>query len=188
MWNPDWLFGEKIGVLDIEIPGEPRPLHRPLAGVTWVGRKPRGTIRDNPENRVSREFVRRVVEEFIMEGRTQPPNPTHLPFPLPKKLFYFRVVILNGYDSDPKDAKSTKPDIDNLEKLVYDALNGLIWEDDGQVTSALVEKGPMPEAKQKLIIEVWLSEKGRRWSKPHIQNPVHKKKPKAKQAAILGLY
>jgi len=30
--------------------------------------------------------------------------------------------------------KDTKPDIDNLQKLVADALNGIVYEDDSQVT------------------------------------------------------
>lgn len=30
-------------------------------------------------------------------------------------------------------AKTTRPDVDNLVKLVLDALNGVVWEDDAQV-------------------------------------------------------
>lgn len=36
--------------------------------------------------------------------------------------------------------KSTKPDIDNLEKAVLDALNGIAWADDGQVCSVVKAK------------------------------------------------
>jgi hypothetical protein len=30
-----------------------------------------------------------------------------------------------------------RPDIDNYEKMVYDALNGVIWKDDKQITMAI---------------------------------------------------
>ena len=38
---------------------------------------------------------------------------------------------------NPKD---TRPDIDNGIKLLLDALNGLAWEDDGQVVKITAEK------------------------------------------------
>jgi Holliday junction resolvase RusA-like endonuclease len=36
--------------------------------------------------------------------------------------------------------KSTRPDLDNLAKLVLDAMNGLIYFDDGQVCKLVCEK------------------------------------------------
>lgn len=36
----------------------------------------------------------------------------------------------------------TKPDIDNVVKLVMDALNGVAWDDDAQVTFVLASKAP----------------------------------------------
>ena len=35
-----------------------------------------------------------------------------------------------------------KPDVDNIAKLVLDALNGIAWEDDTQVTTLTVQKYP----------------------------------------------
>lgn len=35
-----------------------------------------------------------------------------------------------------------KPDVDNIAKLVLDALNGTAWEDDTQVTTLTVQKYP----------------------------------------------
>ncbi len=45
-----------------------------------------------------------------------------------------------------------KPDVDNLAKIVLDALNGLAWQDDTQVTCLLVskadrERGGSPETR-----------------------------------------
>lgn len=46
-------------------------------------------------------------------------------------------VSLRFYFKRPKNClatfKPTRPDIDNLVKLVCDALNGLAWKDDGQI-------------------------------------------------------
>jgi len=36
--------------------------------------------------------------------------------------------------------KTSKPDVDNLAKLVKDALNGIVWVDDAQVISAYLTK------------------------------------------------
>jgi len=36
--------------------------------------------------------------------------------------------------------KTTKPDVDNLTKPILDALNGVVWEDDGQVAHLRVGK------------------------------------------------
>jgi Holliday junction resolvase RusA-like endonuclease len=35
---------------------------------------------------------------------------------------------------------TTKPDIDNIEKAIFDALNGICWRDDVQVTDVLKSK------------------------------------------------
>lgn len=34
-----------------------------------------------------------------------------------------------------RTAKKTKPDIDNLTKLYFDAANGLLWKDDNQIST-----------------------------------------------------
>jgi Holliday junction resolvase RusA-like endonuclease len=35
---------------------------------------------------------------------------------------------------------TTKPDIDNLQKALFDALNGLAWVDDKQIAEAVIRK------------------------------------------------
>jgi len=47
-----------------------------------------------------------------------------------------------------KDApRYPRPDIDNATKAVLDALNGVAWQDDSQVTRLVVEKTYGPEAR-----------------------------------------
>jgi len=46
-----------------------------------------------------------------------------------------------------------KPDIDNLEKLLLDALNGVFWLDDGQIAVVRKEKvyDPLPERPRTVV-------------------------------------
>jgi len=52
-----------------------------------------------------------------------------------------------------------KTDLDNLAKLVLDALNGLIWDDDWQITKLVLEKVGVTTDPHALV-EVWV-----RWQK-----------------------
>lgn len=55
---------------------------------------------------------------------------------------------------DPLSAigKTTKPDLDNIVKSITDALNGLAYKDDAQITSLLAHKVYGEQAK--VIIEI----------------------------------
>ena len=46
-----------------------------------------------------------------------------------------------------------KPDTDNIEKGIYDALNGLAYEDDKQIVMTSTVKVYGPEARVEVIIE-----------------------------------
>jgi len=49
--------------------------------------------------------------------------------------------------------KTTKPDIDNLTKAILDALNGIVWKDDAQVTQINIQK--VWSAKDQIEVEIW---------------------------------
>jgi Holliday junction resolvase RusA-like endonuclease len=53
--------------------------------------------------------------------------------PRPKRLVWKRRPM-------PAVPHTSKPDVDNLAKAVFDALNGLLWQDDSQVYQASVSK------------------------------------------------
>ena len=46
----------------------------------------------------------------------------------------------NEIDSGKSMPKTTKPDIDNLSKAILDALNGIAWNDDAQVSEIKAKK------------------------------------------------
>ena len=46
----------------------------------------------------------------------------------------------NEIDSGKSMPKTTKPDIDNLTKAILDALNGIAWNDDAQVSEIKAKK------------------------------------------------
>ena len=47
----------------------------------------------------------------------------------------------------------TKPDTDNILKIVKDALNGVLWKDDAQVVSDKVEKFYSQELRLVISVE-----------------------------------
>jgi len=59
----------------------------------------------------------------------------------------------NEIDSGKTVPKTTKPDIDNLTKAILDALNGIVWKDDAQVTQINIQK--IWSAKDQIEVEIW---------------------------------
>ena len=59
----------------------------------------------------------------------------------------------NEIDGGKTVPKTTKPDIDNLVKAILDALNGIVWKDDAQVTQINIQK--IWSAKDQIEIEIW---------------------------------
>ena len=53
-------------------------------------------------------------------------------------------VITYFYIKKPKITKNeypvTRPDLDNLQKSIWDAVNGIIWKDDSQIVMGAAEK------------------------------------------------
>lgn len=79
-----------------------------------------------PENWKRDGFVADVDLSFFLSSTTNPsqPDDDHIGY---RRNSFFR-------------AHSSKPDVDNLTKPILDALNGVVWEDDGQVAHLTVGK------------------------------------------------
>lgn len=68
-------------------------------------------------------------------------------------------VVLNIFLEKPKSVKrkypTTKPDIDNYIKAIFDSANKILWNDDSQVVSLIVRKNYSSIIKQGFILEIW---------------------------------
>jgi Holliday junction resolvase RusA-like endonuclease len=76
---------------------------------------------------------------------------------------YVSFEVINYYQTAQKSLigtpKTTKPDCDNFTKLWSDAVNGILWEDDGKVYKMTGEKYWASKAGSKVIIK-YTNEKG----------------------------
>lgn len=68
-------------------------------------------------------------------------------------------VVLNIFIEKPKSVKrkypTTKPDIDNYVKAIFDSANNILWKDDSQVVSLIVRKNYSSLITQGFILEIW---------------------------------
>lgn len=56
------------------------------------------------------------------------------------KLIFYYLRTKTSINTDSYEFRSKKPDVDNLAKLIMDALNGVLYKDDGQVSILHCEK------------------------------------------------
>ena len=115
---------EQAGAVRIIVPGTPVPKARART-VTQGGR----THSYTPER--TREWEEAV--QWIA-AQHRPPSPLRGPL----------AVAMTFYLPKPKRGKreypSVRPDIDNYCKAVMDALNGMVWQDDGQIVQLEASK------------------------------------------------
>lgn len=126
------------------VPGVPRPLKRHRISV--IGGHARAYDPDeNVANKAAVAYAARAaMGDTILTGPLAVDLEFILPRPkarTPKRLDRMSEEQLLRY-SWP----DTKPDLDNMEKLVFDALNGVVWRDDSQVCLVVKGKyyGPVP--------------------------------------------
>jgi len=116
--------------MTLYIPGIPQPLRRHRQG--------RGRSYDDPRNAPNREAIRYAwlaqAESDMTQAKTIGLRATFA-FPRPKS-HYLRGQLR---DAAPQWHRS-RPDVDNLLKLVLDALNGIAYGDDAQVVAITGQK------------------------------------------------
>lgn len=132
-------------MIKIVIPIEPVPKGRPRATLTKNGKMavytPGKTA--HAENLIRDWVIARVTEAFperqplFVEATFSRPRPKSNKDPLPVG----------------------KPDVDNMEKLLLDALEGFLWPNDSQITTMVTRKrwGP-PQIKLNVMPDVILNE------------------------------
>ena len=111
----------------------PQPRHR--VGPGSKGGRPRAYLRDDHSVHVFKQIVQIRARQAHQGEPLAGPLKVSLLFLMPRPA---RLVWKNK----PMDRMqaAVKPDVDNCAKSVYDALNGLLWNDDGQITWAVSYK------------------------------------------------
>lgn len=99
------------------IPGQP---------VAWQRPDSKGMQRyDTPRNRAHKKIIGYYARE-VMKGADLMTGPLRL------RVDFFLKTPKCRQD---RSAHYVKPDLDNLTKIVKDAMNGIVWKDDAQVYS-----------------------------------------------------
>lgn len=123
----------KLTVLHEPI-GQPRPRARVLPAKP--GKKPVATMYDDKKHPVT-GFKAAIVAAAKAEGVVVSDKPISLElqffFPRPQRLTWKKREM-------ERCIHGGKPDIDNLAKAFLDALNGIAWQDDGQVWNLRLTK------------------------------------------------
>lgn len=138
-----------------------KPTGQPRPRMTAVGGHARSY---DPEKAVNyKAFVRMLcIDAMRKSGETDPT-------PVPGTGFKVRISAAfkppASWSNKKKDRAiegeieaTIKPDVDNIAKILMDAINGLIWSDDKMVTDLRVSKGYWTEDEVTMSIE-WYEEK-----------------------------
>ncbi len=134
-------------VLDFTVPGEPHGKGRPrfvrATGRTYTDRKTASY-----ENLVRVAFDSAFPDWVPSEGSIE----LHL---------YFYFAPPKSWSKKKKEEalskrlkKTSKPDLDNIEKAVCDALNGVAWADDSQIFSKWSVKEWAERSEARIVIYV----------------------------------
>lgn len=135
-------------VLNFKILGEPKPKQ-----------SFRATIRAGQIHAYQPESVEGATDDILTQVIAQLPQ-GHIPwgggikaqmqfiFPFTQALRKNK-AIMESYKAGNKILKTTKPDLDNLEKLVYDAMAYRVYVNDSQICNKFSEKiyGDIPGIK-----------------------------------------
>lgn len=133
--------------LSFIIPGEPRGKDRPraVASIVYRDGEPEAVVRLVTPS-ATREAERRVLQAFRLA------HPRHAPFTGPVLIRFVAVFgVPSSWPNRLKEAAARgtlycvkKPDKDNIEKLVVDALKGFAWVDDQQVMGGGIKRYGSP--------------------------------------------
>ena len=116
----------------IVIPGKPLGKQRPRVLKSGITYTPKKTV--NYETFVKMMYLEKYAGEKPFEGPVSMLVSAF--YQIPKSASKRRREAMARHDMPP----TTRPDIDNIAKIIMDALAGIAYEDDKQVTSCAVNK------------------------------------------------
>lgn len=125
--------------IKLVIPGQPRQQSRPRSRiVTPKGKKPFITVYDDKPDKINKAFIASCATQV------KPPEPFDCD--LEVEIIFYRELLKSFSKKKIEQAlaglirPSTKPDIDNYVKAVFDGINGIIWKDDARVVDLKTSK------------------------------------------------
>lgn len=132
--------------IHIVIPGNPRPLERHRSRVITG---PKGAYVQTYETAANKHAKENIAKHAIAALRSSGQmrafdGPLHVTF-----LFAMERPVTRPKSRPMPDSK---PDFDNCEKLVLDALNGVVWNDDAQITDWSGKKRYDPNPRTEIIV------------------------------------
>ena len=98
------------------------------------------------ENLIQQYFVLKYPKYVPIEGRVSVSITAY--FPIPKNTSKANTELMLKNEISP----TKKPDIDNIVKIVLDALNKIAFKDDNQITKLNVEKKYTEE--EKIVVKI----------------------------------
>lgn len=113
-------------VLEFFVPGIPAPQPRPRVFKS-------GGVATDSKNSKSWKFATQIMFKQKFDS----------PYPIFEKdipLFLHVIFHLPKPKSTRRSLPCVRPDLDNLQKCMQDALDKLAWHDDGQICTSLAEK------------------------------------------------
>jgi Holliday junction resolvase RusA-like endonuclease len=136
-------------MIEITIPGKPIAKKRPR-----FARIGKGVRTYNPqeseEGKIRWEAYRQLPQGWEPLGG---PIKVAIEFLMPRpKSHYGTGSKINTLKGSAPRKHTLKPDIDNLQKAVYDCLNQVVWNDDAQICEAVATKTYSDRPKTKIII------------------------------------
>lgn len=100
--------------------------------------RPRFTRGGRPYTPKATRDYERAIREAFENANGRPPEP--FSGPIAVCIMTYRQLPNSAPKSVISEQDTHKPDIDNVAKIVLDALNGVAWKDDAQVVSLTVSK------------------------------------------------
>lgn len=121
-----------MAYIKLTIPGKPLGKQRPRVLKSGITYTPKKTV--NYETFIKEIYATEYRYEKPKEGPVRMSIRAY--FPIPKSVSKIKKVSMERGNIRP----TKKPDVDNIVKIVGDALNGLVYLDDKQIVSCSVEK------------------------------------------------
>ena len=110
--------------------------------------RPRVTRNGTYTPKRTREYRRLVRDAFMASGGRK------LSGPLDVRIDVYRELPKSRPKRVTSEPDTFKPDIDNIQKNVLDALNGLAWDDDAQVVHVDAWKHPRERRDEHLVVRI----------------------------------